>query len=144
MINKKVLSQLNKLFSLYPIEAAYLFGSQIKGQPSKLSDVDIAVLFEPNRFASLSLEVSLNLIGDLKKIFKKEKIDLTILNGASPVIKQQAVLSGQRLYCQNRNEILNFEKRALQEYEDTIFLRQVYYQAMRERAKNNQLGEFVQ
>lgn len=142
MISKKALSQSKKIFQSYPLEAAYLFGSQIKGKTGALSDIDIAVLFTQKGFTSLSLELVMKLIGDLKETFKKENVDLVILNNASPVLKHQVVLCGQRIYSRDEKRALEFEKKVLQEYEDTAFLRKVYYHYMRERIRNNQLGEF--
>lgn len=141
MISQKNLHRLGNIFSLYPTEAAYLFGSQLKGKVGELSDVDIAVYFSPSRFNSLSLDIFLNLIGDLKRALGKQGIDLAVLNNASPTLKHEAVLGGQRIYAKDEKEALEFEKRILQEHEDTAFLRQTYYRYMQERIKNGRFGE---
>lgn len=108
MINKKALFQLKKIFQLYPVEAAYLFGSQIKDRAGKLSDIDLAVLLSLKRY---SLDFVLKLISEIKRALKREDVDLAILNDASPVLKHQAVLGGQRIYTKDEEKVLEFEKK---------------------------------
>lgn len=139
---EKKLPDLRKIFQKNQVVLAYLFGSQVRGITGKLSDVDIAVLFDEKVFSRRSLDALLELIGDLKKSLKKENIDVIPLNNASPAMKYQAVILGRQIYTQDSKQAFEFEKKVLQEYEDTAFLRQVYYQHMKERIKNKKFGEF--
>lgn len=43
---EKLLPQLKELSGRFPNVAAYLFGSQISGRPTPLSDVDIGILMD--------------------------------------------------------------------------------------------------
>lgn len=130
-------SKINRVFQKHKILLVYLFGSQVKGSVGKLSDVDIAVLFEKEP----SLNKILELIGDLKEVLKRDDVDVVSLNTASPLLKNQAVIHGKLIYFRDKNQVADFTKQVLEEYEDAIFLRQSYYKYLENRVFSNKLGE---
>lgn len=72
------------------IAFAYLFGSMAGGDPSPLSDVDIAVYLTEGRFSEKRLEI----LGDLNDILSTDKIDLVILNTAPQGLKARIIRAG--------------------------------------------------
>ncbi|MGF7396713.1 nucleotidyltransferase domain-containing protein [Thermoanaerobacterium thermosaccharolyticum] len=72
----------------------YVFGSYAKGNNTKNSDLDIAVLFG-NDYDYMD---KLNLIGDLISIFKRDDIDLVVLNSANPVLRHQIIKFGKLIF----------------------------------------------
>lgn len=66
---------------------AYLFGSMAGGEPTPLSDVDIAVYLTDGRFSEKRLEI----LGDLNDILSTDKIDLVILNTAPQGLKARII-----------------------------------------------------
>lgn len=65
-----------KLINEYNIKLAYIFGSYAKGNNVQNSDLGIAVLLE--KYDNPFLKI--NIISDLTGIFKRDDIDLVILN----------------------------------------------------------------
>lgn len=60
----------------------------------------------------------LSLIGDLTSIFKRDDIDLVILNSANSVLKHQVIKYGKLIFMENEDIKVNFEVRVLKEYMD--------------------------
>jgi len=97
--------------------AAYLFGSVARGQADRLSDVDIAVLFDAGLEAEESVERQLRLMGDLEAYTRRE-VQIVVLNRAPPLLAYQAVRHGILLYERSRPERIDFEVRARRVYFD--------------------------
>ncbi|KGM98410.1 nucleotidyltransferase [Clostridium novyi A str. 4552] len=98
----------------YKIKLIYIFGSYAKGTNNSNSDLDIAVLLEHNYNAMDKL----SLISDLTLIFKRDDIDLVILNSANSVLRHQIVKYGKIIFMENEDIKVNFEVRTLKEYMD--------------------------
>jgi predicted nucleotidyltransferase len=88
--------------------AAYLFGSAARGQADRLSDVDIAVLFDARLGAEESVERQLRIMGDLETHANRE-VQVVVLNRATPLLAYQAVEHGVLLYERSRAERIDFE-----------------------------------
>jgi predicted nucleotidyltransferase len=99
------------------VVAAYLFGSVARGQADRLSDVDIAVLFDAGLEAEESVERQLRLMGDLEAYTHRE-VQVVVLNRAPPLLAYQAVWHGILLYERSRLERIDFEVRARRVYFD--------------------------
>lgn len=98
----------------YNIKLIYIFGSYAKGSNNSKSDLDIAILLY-NDYNPLD---KLNLIGDLTSIFKRDDIDLVILNSASAVLKHQVIKYGNLVFMENEDIKVDFEVKVLKEYMD--------------------------
>jgi predicted nucleotidyltransferase len=114
---------LASLLARYPLVAAYLFGSQVAGDTTPLSDVDIAVLLE--RGAATPGLVRVALISDLTLLLGRNDVDVVVLNTASPLLKERVISRGQLLYCRDDIERVRFEVAARREYFDTEPLRRL-------------------
>ena len=75
------------------ITFAYLFGSYAYGQPTPLSDIDIAVYLDFDYNADVRLEI----LGNLIDALKSDKIDLVILNTAPLPLKFRVLKFGRLL-----------------------------------------------
>jgi predicted nucleotidyltransferase len=124
------LALLRPLFASYPVIAAYLFGSQAAGGSTPLSDVDIAVLLEPDTPSPGTVQVAL--ISDLMLALRRSDIDVVVLNSAPPLLKVRAI-SGPLLYCRDELARARFEVAARREYFDTKPLRDAQDRALLER-----------
>ncbi|SHJ54540.1 type VII toxin-antitoxin system MntA family adenylyltransferase antitoxin [Paramaledivibacter caminithermalis] len=113
-IRNKLKPKLNRIVSFYNIKLMYVFGSYAKDKNNKNSDLDIAVLLEKE----YNPIVKLNIIGDLVEIFKRDDIDLVILNDANPVLRHQIIKHGKILYEDSEETKVNFEVKVLKEYMD--------------------------
>lgn len=113
-INKLFKDNLKSLLQEYDIKLIYIFGSYAKGNNNANSDLDIAVLLN-NDYDPMD---KLSLIGDLTSIFKRDDIDLVILNSANSVLKHQVIKYGKLIFMENEDIKVNFEVRVLKEYMD--------------------------
>jgi predicted nucleotidyltransferase len=99
------------------VVAAYLFGSVAHGRADRLSDVDIAVLFDERLGAEESVERQLRFMGDLE-VYADREVQVVILNQAPPLLAYQVVRHGILLYERGRTERIAFEVRTRKVYFD--------------------------
>lgn len=99
------------------VVAAYLFGSQARGQAGPLSDIDVAVLLDPDLGKQAAVERQLDLMVALDDLHPRE-VQVTLLNHASPMLVYQVVRDGILLYERSRPRRIDFEVRATQRYFD--------------------------
>jgi predicted nucleotidyltransferase len=111
---------------------AYLFGSMARGDDNPESDADIGVLLSEEVEESEYLSAILKLSAFFSEIFPEREIGITILNSASPLLKQNAVIEGKELFVKDDLDRIMFENRALREYEDTRKLRNIYNSFLRD------------
>jgi hypothetical protein len=119
------------VFASYPVVAAYLFGSQASATTTPLSDVDIAVLLEPD--TPSPGHVQADLISDLMLALHRSDVDVVILNTAPPLLKARAIFRGRLLYCRDHLARLRFEVAARRDYLDTQPLRDAQDRALLDR-----------
>jgi len=99
------------------VVAAYLFGSLAEGRATSHSDVDTAILFAAG-YDSLTMgDRQLQLMGELER-FTDRKVDVVILNTASPILQHQVLRHGRLLYERDLRARVEFEVRAGQVYAD--------------------------
>lgn len=93
------------------IAAAYLFGSLAQGRAAPRSDIDIAILLKPvPKQLGGAIDRQLKLMDDFRG-FADREVDVVILNTAPPVLKDQVLRYGRRLYESDRTERVDFEVR---------------------------------
>ena len=120
-----------KIFQKYPIQVAYLFGSQATGKTTKLSDYDFAVLLDKkvkeNQYAQYQLEI----ISELLRIVKTDHLDLVILNNLKiPLfLKYNVIKEGKVIYEKNKtaeNERKDLEFNILRRWLDEQYFEKVW------------------
>jgi predicted nucleotidyltransferase len=121
-------ASLEAVFSRHPVVAAYLFGSQASGETTPLSDVDIGVVLEANLESPGRVQVLL--IADLMASLGRNGVDVAVLNGAPPLLRQRIVTRGRLLYCRDDAARAAFEATALCDYLDTKPLRDAQDRAL--------------
>ena len=92
----------------------YIFGSFARGTNGKNSDIDIGVLLN----GEIGVYTKLSIIGSLVDIFKREDIDLVILNNVNEVLKFQVIKHGKPIYMESLYTKVMFESRTMSEYMD--------------------------
>lgn len=131
-ISKLFKDNLKSLLQEYDIKLIYIFGSYAKGNNNANSDLDIAVLLN-NDYDPMD---KLSLIGDLTSIFKRDDIDLVVLNSANSVLKHQVIKYGKLIFMENEDIKVNFEVRVLKEYMDMEPFRRIQRTYINEWFKN--------
>lgn len=115
------------------VVAAMLIGSQARGTPGPLSDVDIAVWHEPSLDSAERFRLQLDLIAAAEAALGTDEVDLVMLNGAPPLLRQRAMRDGVRLLERDDEERVRLETRAIIDYCDTVPLRAELGRALRRR-----------
>ncbi|MBZ4686928.1 MAG: hypothetical protein PWQ96_763 [Clostridia bacterium] len=118
------------------IRLAVLFGSQVSGETREDSDFDIAILIDKSSYPQASIEIGKlkrKLIRELSLFFETSKIDLVLLNRASPLLKFQVARTGKVIYQKNRSEFADFASLSLRQHIDA----RLFYQLDEIYLKNN-------
>lgn len=121
-----------QIFKKFDIKLAYLFGSQAKGKAASESDFDIAVLFEEDDGHPDFFDKTVYLKEDLRNYFPNE-VDVVALNETNSLLKYEVISNGQPLYVEDEKFRLDFEVLSINEYIDDKYVREIYYNALKER-----------
>jgi len=109
------------------IRLAVLFGSCAAGRHRENSDLDLAVLLAGHSFLRTDLargEQKRRLVHDLTVFFQTSRVDLVLLNQASPLLKLEVARNGKVAYEQNPGEFAAFVSLAVrQQTDDRLFTR---------------------
>ena len=119
MLNFKNLD-FNKIFKNYPIQFVYLFGSFAKDQAKQNSDIDIAVCFSIDVPEDRIHQIHMELISELSKLLKNDKIDIIILNSMPVFFAFRVIKEGNIIFCPEEYEILRirYEQKIMSLYFD--------------------------
>ncbi len=118
MITKVDKQNLSRYFAAQPVDVVYLFGSQATGQANKLSDVDIAVLFQESLDSSDRFDKKIEMIGEVGSILKRNDVEVLDLAQATPFFRYEAIAPKNVLYARNRTRMITFETDAIRKYFD--------------------------
>ena len=103
------------------MSAVWIFGSQAKKTAGPLSDVDVALLYQPGKVPDVEFQLSLK--EDLASLLKKE-VDLVVLNQANPILKHQVYKTGKIILKKSASFYNLFFVRSINEYDDLKKIRQ--------------------
>jgi predicted nucleotidyltransferase len=123
-----------------PVEVAYLFGSQARGDAGPLSDVDVAVLVANTVPAEARLSLRLRLMRQLARLFDVERADVDILNDAPLLLQHRVLRDGRVLFSRDERVRMDYEVRALARYLDFRYFEQAYNEALIDRIQGEGLG----
>ncbi len=120
-----------KIFQKYPIQVAYLFGSQATGKATKLSDYDFAVLLNKKVKENQYSQYQLKIISELLRVVKTDHLDLVVLNDSktSLFLKYNIIKEGKVIYEKNKtaeNERKNLEFNVLRNWLDEQYFEKVW------------------
>lgn len=106
------------------VAAAYLFGSQARGQSGPLSDIDLGVWASPGLTARERFDLRLRLTSAVERVLGGQPVDLVVLDDASPLLRHRAWRDGELLLDRDPRTRVRDEARTLVEYLDTKPLRE--------------------
>ena len=109
---------------------AYIFGSYVKGNIRKDSDMDIAIYLKSNidTYAYLDIKIKLS------KMLKRE-VDLDILNDATPLLRYEIYKNNISLFTHNIDIENRYKVKVLFEYNDIKRYLDLSYDKTIERLK---------
>ena len=122
------------------VAAAYLFGSQARGRPGPLSDVDLGVWACPDLSARERFDLRLRLIGAVERVLDGQPVDLVVLDDAPPLLRHRAWRDGELLLDRDPRTRVRDEARALVEYLDTKPLREQTAAGVSKRLAEGRFG----
>jgi predicted nucleotidyltransferase len=122
------------------VVAAMLIGSQARGNPGPLSDVDIAFWHEPGLDSAARWDLRLSLLGAATEVLGHEQIDVVALNDAPSLMQQRAIRDAVRLVERDRDERVRLETRAMLDYLDTEPLRVALREGLKRRIQEGRFG----
>ncbi len=99
------------------ITLAYLFGSTVRGDTGRLSDVDIGILLDEKLSKKDRFDLELKLISEITTLIKKNKIDLVVLNEA-PLLLSYNIIKNGIILKSTETERVKFETKILSIYMD--------------------------
>lgn len=120
--------------------AAMLIGSQARGNPGALSDIDVGVWHALGLDAGSRLRLRLALSQQAAKAVGSDEVDVVLLNDASPLMRHRAIRDGHLLVQRDPKERIRLQARALIDYLDTAPLRAELARGLRHRIKEDRFG----
>ena len=127
------LPALRDAFIRHGVVLAYLFGSQAEGTARPSSDVDFAVLLPPGTPREQFFDKRLGLINAVMDVLHTSKVDLVILNEATPLLMHQVVKFGRVLYEDPVTQpAIDFYVYSAARYSDTAPTRKLAYRYLKE------------
>jgi predicted nucleotidyltransferase len=115
---------------------AYLFGSQARGTPSPLSDVDVAVLLAPG----WSFDRHLDLIDMISEVVSPVRADVVILNRAPVALGYRVLKDGRLLVVNDEGARVRHWVETVDRYLDMAPLRRTMERGLRHRLKEGRFG----
>ncbi len=106
----KIKEILKQYFKKHPeIEVAYIFGSVAQGKENPLSDIDIAIIINPQQINEKMYRYGYKaeVLSDLIKLLKTNNVDLVILNEADILLRHRVLYFGKLIYSKNEKNELN-------------------------------------
>ncbi len=115
------------------IEVAYVFGSVSQQRTNALSDIDIAVLLNEKKISTKAYPYGYkaDLLADLMKILKTNKIDVVVLNETPPLLRHRILYFGKLLYSSNERKRIDFQTETIDKYNDYKQLTAVHLERRR-------------
>jgi uncharacterized protein len=139
-LDRATLDRLAQAFDREEVIAAMLIGSQARGNPGPLSDVDVGVWHSPKLDSRSRLRLRLELARDAAKAIGSDEVDIVLLNGASPLMRHRAIRDRRLLLQRDPKARVNLEARALIDYLDTAPLRAELARGLRHRIEEGRFG----
>ena len=109
---------IEKIFAAHGVHFAYLFGSRAENRALEPSDFDVAVcLAAPTKRERFTERLKLQ--ADLQNFLAPRRVDVVVLNDThSATLRHEVATKGKLIYESDASGRLDFELRALNEYED--------------------------
>ena len=126
-----------EIFKELDISLIYVYGSQAQGTQTKLSDIDVGIVFDNfQQCENNQKEIYLKLYDIFTDIFiEYKKVDLVFLQATSIMLQTRAVFDGVLIYKKDDTEEFNYKKYVMMKHADTQYFRQ-----MRQRAILNRIS----
>ncbi len=137
-LSKAIVTRLQEYTQILVV---YLFGSQARGQAGPLSDVDLAVLLDPDLTRAEMVDLQLRLMADLADELDRDDVDVVVLNHAALVLCHQVLKTGQVLLCRDERARFRFTFETNRDYLDAVPMYELHEAYQRRRIKEGKFGD---
>ena len=130
MVDNKIIQKLRRVFSQNPnIVSAYVFGTYATDKAKIESDFDLAVVVRDVKKTPLKKVYSL-----IEHLSFPKDLDLSVVDhSSSPLLLNEIVKNGKRIYMQDTMQSIDFEAYVLYKYYDTAHIRNIYFSYLSEK-----------
>lgn len=139
-LDEAALERLSRALDREGVIAAMLIGSQARGTPGPLSDVDVAVWHEPGLDTAGQRHLQLELARVASEALHTDEVDIIMLNRAPPLLRHRAVRDAKLLVERDPVARVRLDARALLDYLDTKPLRTEMSRGLRQRIREGRFG----
>jgi len=139
-LDDAALGRLSRVLDREGVIAAMLIGSQVRGTPGPLSDVDIAVWHEPGLDPAGQLQLQVKLARLAGETLRTNEVDIVMLNQAPPLLRHRAIRDRKLLVDRDPVARVRLDARALLDYLDTKPLRAEMSRGLRKRIREGRFG----
>jgi predicted nucleotidyltransferase len=139
-LDDAALERLSRVLDREGVIAAMLIGSQARGTPGPLSDVDIAVWHEPGLDPAGQLQLQLKLARLAGETLRTNEVDIVMLNQAPPLLRHRAIRDRKLLVERDSVARVRLDARALLDYLDTKPLRAEMSRGLLKRIREGRFG----
>jgi predicted nucleotidyltransferase len=134
LVKEKLISRLAEFFkSREYVELAYLFGSTAEDNRGPLSDIDIGVYLSSKLTKGEKIDRRLELTAELEGFLKTDRIDLVVMNDASPVINFEIIKPNIPLFIRDEDLKHEIEQKVMSRYLDRKYHEDLLNRAFLER-----------
>jgi len=135
---------LKRLTSILSAEAdiafAYLFGSVAKGLSGPLSDLDVAVYFDPAGNSRSRFHRRLQIMSRLGRALECNDVDVVPLQDASVELAFETLAYGQLIFSKDDAKKADFIFETLRRYHDDSHRRKFEWEVIRDRLEEDTYG----
>lgn len=122
------------------IVLAFLFGSHARGHAGPLSDVDLGILLAPSVSRDQYLDYQLKYIDEVSRLLHDDRVDLIILNTASPLLAHEAI-RGRLLFERSPEARVDYIVGVQRKYLDLKPFYAIDHRYMEQRLKEGKFGQ---
>lgn len=137
--SKRLLARLREvipsILACYPVEAAYVYGSVVRGTVTPFSDVDIALLLTMPLPPYEQLQLELTIQGEIESTREFNDVDVRVINQAPLLVRGHIVQQGVLIYEKDRASRIAFEVTTRKQYFDFAPIAQRLRQAFLEHIR---------
>jgi uncharacterized protein len=123
-----------EIFDKYEVVLGYIFGSYARGTEGPMSDIDVAVVFPFSLSDKEQKEKIENIRSEIQRAFNINHVDVINLGqNKSPALRHDIIFKGKAILIKNENLKKTLEIKAVQDFEDTKYMRAVQFNILKEK-----------
>jgi predicted nucleotidyltransferase len=117
------------------VSAAYVFGSVAAGRARPDSDLDVAVLLDPQVRRGDAMNRRLRLMADLGAALGRSDLDVVILNDAPPLLAHRVLSQGRLVFERSAPIRVRFQVRTAARYLDLAPVLETHIRALKRHTR---------